>query len=52
MVYAGQTQNWQARERVLQGYVQANGEPNIHICYKHRVDNAYHRDALEVALIC
>jgi hypothetical protein len=52
MIYAGQTQNWQARERVLQGYVQANGEPNIHICYKHRIDNAYHRDALEVALIC
>jgi hypothetical protein len=50
-MYAGQTDDFRVRERSRQDYVTAMGVPAFNICFKHSLDNEYHRDALEVALM-
>lgn len=50
-LYAGQTQNFQVRERSRQGYLRALGDATWNICYMHSLENQYQRDAFEVAHI-
>lgn len=50
-MYAGQTDDFRVRERSRQDYVATMGVPLFNVCFKHSLDNEYHRDALEVALI-
>ncbi|KAJ2957486.1 hypothetical protein NQZ79_g6807 [Umbelopsis isabellina] len=50
-LYAGQTQNFQTRERSRQGYLRDLGEATWNICYVHGLENQYQRDAFEVAHI-
>jgi len=50
-IYAGQTVDFRSRDRRRQDYVTRMGIAGANICFKHRLDNQYHRDAFEVALI-
>ncbi|KAG2176404.1 hypothetical protein INT43_005638 [Umbelopsis isabellina] len=50
-LYAGQTQNFQIRERSRQGYLRDLGDATWNICYVHGLENQYQRDAFEVTHI-
>ncbi|KAM3581316.1 hypothetical protein VKS41_006142 [Umbelopsis sp. WA50703] len=50
-LYAGQTQDFQARERSRQRYLQDLGAATWNICYVHGLENQYQHDAFEVAHI-
>jgi hypothetical protein len=50
-LYAGQTNDFRARERSRQDNVTTMGVRLFNVCFKHSLDNKYHRDALKVALI-
>lgn len=50
-LYAGHTSSMRIRMASDQRYLVAQGAARILLCLQHDIQNVYHEDALEVALI-